>query len=436
MATIFQEVLVADDLTVLDNLFAGADSLWRRGHSPADSRALGAEMLQRLAGATIDLDTEVNALPLSVKQWIVIARSLLCKPKLLILDESSAALDLDATSRLHAELRMLKAEGCCVVIVTHRIAELIKITDRATVLRDGAVVGALAGSEITERNLLSLMSPNRQIVSEAKGTVPAPKKESAATVMSATGITIRRGGHPFNFDLHRGEIVGVTGLDGQGHTNFVRVMAGILPPFDGQIELRGEGSSHPLARLADATGGGVVFVSGDRAKEGIFPNLSILENFSLAMYPTTSGSLGWINRPQLIKMFRAEVKRLKIRTGPWSNRITSLSGGNQQKVLIGRAFAQTPKVIVLDDPARGVDAGTKRELYTELKSFAAAGGSAIYLSSEIEEFFGFADRVLVFREGSVFDTIPATDISEHSILAAMFGQSRDATLSYDATVSQ
>ena len=215
----------------------------------------------------------------------------------------------------------------------------------------------------------------------------------------------------------------MTGLDGQGHTNFVRVMAGIVPAFGGNLEFNNSSNDHR---------GGVAFISGDRAKEGIFSNLSIFENFALALYRGSSGALGWIDRKGLTSLFRTEVDRLKIKTGPWSNRITSLSGGNQQKVLIGRVFALAPKVIVLDDPARGVDAGTKRELYAELSTFVEKGGSVIYLSSEIEEFFGFSDRALVFRDGSLFDTIGQDDMSERSIISAMFGQSRITELDFEA----
>ena len=191
------------------------------------------------------------------------------------------------------------------------------------------------------------------------------------------------------------------------------------------------GAERPIQGISDAESGGVTFVSGDRAKEGIFPNLSIFENFALAMYKSRTGVLGWIDRHALAGLFRSEVKRLRIKTGPWPNRITSLSGGNQQKVLIGRAFALEPEVIVLDDPARGVDAGTKRELYAELTAFGRTGGAVLYLSSEIEEFFGFADRVLVFRDGSLSETVTAEEISEHAILAAMFGQSKERELNYE-----
>ena len=424
VATIFQEVLVAEDLSVLENLFAGSDRPWRREHTPRKARALGRAMLERLAASDIDLNARVGSLSLSMKQWIVIARALLSKPRLLILDESSAALDLEATARLHTEIDQLRHAGCYVVMVTHRIAELTRITDRATVLRDGQVAGELAGPEITERNLLALMSPDRRILDAGSGREAEADAGRENTLLTARDLKTDAGNRPFGFRLRRGEIVGVTGLDGQGHERFVRTLAGVLPAGGGQVLVHTEGRDESIENSADAADGGIAFISGDRASEGIFPNLSILENFALSLYRSRCGALGWIDRKTMVRSFEPEVERLKIRAGAWSDRITSLSGGNQQKVLIARAFAGSPNIIVLDDPARGVDASTKRELYAELRDFAKSGGAVVYLSSEIEEFFDFADRVVVFRAGEIFDTIAAQDMSEQGILAAMFGQSK------------
>ncbi|QEX22750.1 sugar ABC transporter ATP-binding protein [Hypericibacter adhaerens] len=425
VATIFQEVLVADNLTIVDNLFAGTDTLWRRGRSPADARRQSREMLLRFTGLDLDPDMPVRNLPLSVRQWIVIARALLCNPKVLILDESSAALDLEATAKLHVEIRKLRDAGCCIVIVTHRIAELIRITDRATVLRDGKTVGELVGKEITEANLLALMSPKRSLQEIRPETRNPARIAAGETALSGSRIGVRVGAAPFDFTLRSGEILGVTGLDGQGQSHFLRVAAGILPPFSGRIAAAEGGAERPISSLAEASDHGIVYVSGDRAREGIFPNLSIFENFAIALYRSCFGQFGWIRNGPVDALYQKERQRLAIRAGRASNRITSLSGGNQQKVLIARALAAEPKVIVLDDPARGVDLQTKRDLYIQLKAFTAGGGAVIYLSSEIEEFFDFADRVMVFRNGSLFRTLSGTEIAEHALLAAMFGHTDD-----------
>ncbi|WP_246687091.1 sugar ABC transporter ATP-binding protein [Mesorhizobium sp. M3A.F.Ca.ET.201.01.1.1] len=430
VAMIFQEVLVAETLSVVDNIFAGTDSLWKRSRTRKEAREQSRAILKRFTGLDIDPSTLVQQLPLSVKQWIVIARALLSKPRLLIFDESSAALDLDATTRLHAEIEKARDAGCCIVIVTHRIAELVRIANRATVLRDGRVVDELVGSSITEANLLRLMSA-KNVVVEAKRTssTPAVMREARDVVLSARGLCLDHDVPPFDFNLRAGEIVGVVGLDGQGQSDFIRAAAGLRSPHSGSISVVGR--KGPGLVPLDAKSPGVAYVSGDRAHEGIFPNLSIFENFALPLYKPSFGEYGLIKRRPMEAAFQREVKRLSIKTGRASNLITSLSGGNQQKVLIGRAFATDPKIIVLDDPARGVDFATKQELYAQLKMFVEQGGAVIYLSSEIEDFFDFADRVLVFRANAPFRTIPAVRFSEHAFLAAMFGEPEEASMSFE-----
>lgn len=421
LATIYQEVLVADEASVLDNLYAGRDGLLFSRSSQADREVEAAALLKRFTGVDIDVHAQVGSLPLSLKQWIVIARGILRKPKVLVLDESSAALDLDATQRLHTEIKKLRASGVTVLLVTHRIAELVRIADRATILRDGEAVGVLEKSEITEARLLDVMSAARR--SKSGSIEQGATRSVGAAVLSVREIRLGPKADAFDFELPAGSIVGLAGLDGSGQEGFARALAGIEPPHSGQIEVvQSDGSNQILAGLNDAERADVAWVSGDRAKEGIFPLQSIFENFAIGIYKQKLKSLGRIDKSRARDLFDREVDRLKIKTGPYLNRITSLSGGNQQKVLISRAFASAPRIIVLNDPARGVDIGTKRDLYRELQAFAETGGSVVYLSSEIEEFLGFADRVDVFFGGSLFRSLAGKDINEDAMLAAMFGQ--------------
>lgn len=426
VATIFQEILVAETLPVVNNIFVGTDTLWTRSRTRAEARDQTRNILKRFTGADIDPDTLVQNLPLSVQQWIVIVRALLANPRLLILDESSAALDLDATARLHIEIKKQRDAGCCVVIVTHRIAELIRVADRATVLRDGAVVGELVGLDINELNLLGMMSA-KQVTPAIKAKQPLPEELDRYVLLSARGMSIERTAPPFDFYLHAGEIVGITGLDGQGHADFLQAIAGLRPPHAGSVFVAGCNGPEPVRDLSDAATKGIAYVSGDRAHDGIFPNLSIFENFALPFYRTTFGEFGWINPRPLARAFAEQIERLSIKIARPSDGITSLSGGNQQKVLIARTLAASPRIIVLDDPARGVDVGTKQELYAQLKEFARQGGAVVYLSSEIEEFFDFADRVLVFRNRTLFKIVSSANFSEDVLLAAMFGDSDAST---------
>ena len=437
IATVFQEVMVADESSVVDNLFLGADALFSRAMPQRAKVAAAQALMLELTGLPIEPGTLVGTLPLGLKQWITIGRALLCKPRALILDESSAALDLDSTQRLFAKLRQLRDEGSAIIIVTHRIAELIEISDRATVLRDGRDVGVLDRQQITEKNLLQLMTgkASAPVPAAAGGVADAARAAADAAVhapellMKADGLKVWPGGPDVAFRLHRGEILGVAGLDGQGQSEFVRILAGVDRAAHGAPMVAHPGLGFvPVRSLADAADCGVSYVSGDRKREGIFPNLSIFENLLLPRYRSSSraGKLKILDWAALGSVFDWEAQKLSVRMGDRSDRITSLSGGNQQKVLIGRAFALNPTILVLNDPARGVDVSAKSDLYQYLKDFAATGKSVVYLSSEIEELVGLCERVLVFRGGGIFEELAGDAVHPAAVLQAMFGQARGA----------
>ena len=423
VATVFQEVLVADESSVLDNLYLGADRLWSSVLTRTEKVRAASKLMTELTGLDLDLDMTAGQLPLNLKAWITIARALLAKPKVLILDESSAALDLDSTERLFTKIRELRDAGSCVLIVTHRIAEMTRIADRVTVLRDGRDVGVLEKDDITEANLLRLMASNSERPS--KSVTSAEDARRRNVVMKADAMKIWPRSRAIDFRLHHGEILGVAGLDGHGQSDFVRVLAGVQGAVGpGPIVIGEHGGFHPINSLADASRHKVAYVSGDRKREGIFANLSIFENMLAPLYRAKSrgGKLAIIDWTALAGSFEWEREKLSIRMGDPGDKITSLSGGNQQKVLIGRAFALSPNILILNDPARGVDVGAKSDLYAHLRDFAATGKSVIYMSSEIEELIGFCSRVLVFRNGQVFAELTGEDINSESILAAMFGQ--------------
>jgi ribose transport system ATP-binding protein len=412
---------------VVDNLFLGADHLWSKVLSLRAKIREASALMRELAAIDIDVEAPAGSFPLSIKQWMTIARALLQRPKVLILDESSAALDFDSTERLFAKMRELRDQGSAVLIVTHRIAELIRISDRATVLRDGRDVGVLSRGEITERNLLGLMTGRSETPHVSAAAVREVLRHDL--VMRTRKLRIAPESRPIDFALHKGEILGLAGLDGQGQSEFIAILAGIRHAGAGAAEVLAPGGRAAEIRdLAGAARAGVTYVSGDRKREGIFANLSIFENLLMPLYRRTArgGKLGIIDWGSLAAVFEWEVERLSIRMGERTNKITSLSGGNQQKVLIGRAFALNPEILLLNDPARGVDVGAKSELYKHLAAFAARGRSIVYLSSEIEEFVGFATRVLVFRHGSVFDEFTGEAIEPAGILEAMFGHGRGA----------
>ncbi len=320
-------------------------------------------------------------------------------------------------------MRELRDNGVAVFIVTHRIAELIRISDKATVMRDGKDVGVLEKKDLNEKNLLSLMTGRAE--SGKKSTSVAVKTQTDKVVMRAENLVVWPESTPINFEVRRGEIVGVTGLDGNGQDDFVKILAGVQESHGGTTEVLDSNDKFvKFNSLMEAKNNGVSFVSGDRKKEGILPNLSIYENLVVPLYRTTSkaGWLGFVNWLELNGIYEWEVERLSIKTGPKDNLIGSLSGGNQQKVMIARSFAQHPKILILNDPARGIDVSTKRDLYVHLRKFVEEGNTVIFLSSELEEFIGLCPKVIVFRHGTIFDIFENEKVNADTLLEGMFGQ--------------
>ena len=424
IATVFQEVMIAEEASVVDNLFVGSDDFWYKNLTQREKVIKAQEIMEDLVGEYVDPYTQAFNLSLPIKAWITIARAFLREnTKLLILDESSAALDFDSTERLFKKMRELKENGVAVFIVTHRIAELVRISDKATVMRDGKDVGVLEKKDLNEKNLIGLMTGRAESGEKSKSVAVQTKTENV--VMRAENLVVWPESKPVNFEVKRGEIVGVTGLDGNGQDDFVKILAGVQESHGGITQISdGNGKFIKYNTLDDAKKNGISFVSGDRKKEGILPNLSIYENLVVPLYKKTSraGFLGFVDWLELNGIFDWEVDRLSIKTGPRDNLITSLSGGNQQKVMIARSFAQHPKVLILNDPARGIDVSTKRDLYVHLRNFVEEGNTVIFLSSELEEFIGLCPKVIVFRNGTVFDIFENEKINADTLLEGMFGQ--------------
>ena len=429
VAMVFQEVLVSDEASIVDNLFIGVDGFFSKNLSEKEKQNKTRELMSELADEDIDPLMPAGNLPLSTKAWITIARSLLREPNVLILDESTAALDFDSTERLFDKMRELRDKGSAVIIVSHRIAELVRISDRCTVMRDGIDVGVLEKEEVTEKNLLRLMTGKEQKTDKTKEQAHQTKYSQVS--LKAINMQVWPDSERSDFKLRKGEIVGITGLDGHGQDDFVRILAGVANAYDGftEVDIDHSHKYYIIKNLEDAIKHDIEFVSGDRKREGILPNLSIVENLGISMYHKFSKIPGvrFIDWGAINDVVDWEVERLAIKTGPKDNLITSLSGGNQQKVMLGRAFATQPKTLVLLDPARGIDLQTKLDLYKQLREFADEGNSVIYMSSELEEFIGFCSRVVVFRNGSIFETFTDAQINADGILESMFGHRQNAT---------
>ena len=380
VATVFQEVQCVPGQSVFDNLWLGTDGILRRvGSSAADRRARARMVLTELLGTCPDLNAPAGSLSLSERQAVAICRALLRQPKVLILDEATSALDVATRDRLFTAVRRLTTAGGAVLFISHRMDEVTEIADRVTVLRSGESVATLDRDEARIGRLVELMTGGEHLVQQA-----AEASDNASfgdVVLAADGLNLRVG-----------EIVGLAGLEGQGQDDYLR-------------SLRGAGTA---------------YVARDRREESIFPPLSVRENFTAATLRTDTRA-GLISARRGAARLAGYVDALKIRLGRDTDAITTLSGGNQQKVVIARALASDPRVLLLNDPTRGVDIGAKRDIYALLRQLAADGMAVVMLSTEVDEHLELMDRVLVFRDGRPAAELRREDLSRSSIVGEFFG---------------
>jgi ABC-type sugar transport system ATPase subunit/ribose/xylose/arabinose/galactoside ABC-type transport system permease subunit len=395
MATVFQEVQCVPGQSVFDNLWLGTDGMLRRAGPPqaerrGKARAVVAELLGGEPGDAL-LNAPAGSLSLSERQAVAICRALLREPKVLILDEATSALDVATRDRLFTVVRTLTRAGGAVLFISHRMDEVTEIADRVTVLRSGESVATLNSGEARIGRLVELMTGGEQLV----------QPEAAAADSDPLGAVVLETGR---LRLRAGEIVGLAGLEGQGQDEYLRA-------------LRSGAAEGQPARIA--------YVARDRREESIFPPLSIRENFTAAtLRADTRGGL--ISARHAAARFAPYIDRLKIRLGRDHDAITTLSGGNQQKVVIARALASDPAVLLLNDPTRGVDIGAKRDIYALLRELAAEGMAIVMLSTEVDEHLELMDRVLVFRDGRPQAELRRDELSRSAIVREFFGTDPDA----------
>jgi ribose transport system ATP-binding protein len=440
--TVFQETLIAPEQSVRDNVFMGADRLFKRERTDSAEYDEARELLGRLGLGSIDLNAPLWSLSLAEQQLVTIARSVVRPWRLLILDEATSALDARQRDRLFDYVREERAKGKSVLFTSHRMDEVEGLADSVTVLRLGTTVAQSRMADTSPREILAAMAgtdPNaapREILAAMAGSdsddvagtadasataTPADAKE----VLWTTALQLRADSEPISIGVAPGEILGLAGLEGQGQEDFARAISGLGGHVAGAINVLDEsGVEHALRRRRDAKRNGVAYVPRDRKQDGLFFPLSILDNFGMALYGDMN-RFGILRGRQIRSRFRDESARLHLSQQRSSQLVGSLSGGNQQKVLLGRWLAMDPRVMVLNDPLRGVDANTKSDLYAVFKDLVAAGMAIVLVSTEIAELVTMCDRVAVFHRGQVQATMSAGDASEARIIAAMFGQSED-----------
>jgi ABC-type sugar transport system ATPase subunit len=416
---VYQEILVVPTLTVFENIWLGTGGFLRRHGNEVDQRRIADELMSQLVEGSIDLDAPAAGLSVSQQQACCIVRALVRDPQILILDESTSALDVQTRDRLFALVRERARDGKSVIFISHRMDEITDLVDRAVVLRSGSTVGTLQGAEMTPQALVQLMTGDGHLVVNAAEPRPAEAKECLPVLLEVTGIRLTPQAPPFNFVLRAGEIVGLSGLEGHGQDRFLNVVAAGSPT--GEVAIVGpDGGRHRLTRRRDGLHHGVAFVPRDRRNEGLFPALSTLDNFSAA----TLGAdrlWGFLRYKHTRRRFADHIDRLRIKTNDVRNPITTLSGGNQQKVILARWLAIRPTVLLLSDPTRGVDLAAKRDIYRVLRELAESGVGIVMLSSEVDELLELMDRIIIFREQTVYDDMPHGDASRERLVAGFFG---------------
>jgi simple sugar transport system ATP-binding protein len=410
---IFQDLSLFPNLTVLENI--AIDHELGSALKPPPRRAMRETALAALArlDAHLPLDAPVGNLSVAQRQIVAICRGLAANARLLFMDEPTASLTRHEVDLLLATVRRLKAQGVAIVFVSHRLEEVVEIAERVTVLRDGRKVGTFPAAEIDDHRLAELMTGRR-----IEHTVRARRFEASQPVLE-----LRNAGRSGEFDdvslaLHAGEIVGVTGLLGAGRTELALALFGMTPLERGEIFLNG--SPVRLRSNRDAVANGIAYVSEDRLSLGLNLRQSIADNISITVLDQLSDQAGLVSPGDRSGMAQRWVGRLDILTASVDAATQTLSGGNQQRVVLAKWLATKPKVLILDSPTVGVDIRNKQGIYDVIRQLAERGVAILLISDEVPEVYFNADRILHMRDGRIVGEFVPGEVSEHDLAQAIY----------------
>ena len=421
IALIHQELMLAPNLDIASNIFLGnerAPSLLMPLHRRELNRR--AEALLARTGLKLPPTTPVSRLTAGMMQMVEVAKALSLDARIIIMDEPTSSLTAGESEHLFTIIRQLKAEGIGIIYISHRMEEVMVLADRITVLRDGRYVGELARAAATTDAIVAMM-----VGRELSGQYFPPKSVEASAVAAAapavlTVEDLRVPGTPagVSFSVAGGEILGFAGLVGSGRTELMETIFGVTPANSGRMTLAGK--AFVPRRPRDAIRRGVYLAPEDRKRHGLVLPMTVAENTSL---PNVGGynRWGWLDRGAEKRVADAEVARLRTKTPSIRQRVVNLSGGNQQKVVLGKWLAMSPKVLILDEPTRGIDVGAKAEIYRHMAALAAQGIAILMVSSDMEEIIGMSDRVVVMHERHIKGALARGELSQERIARLMTG---------------
>ncbi|AGZ38778.1 sugar ABC transporter ATP-binding protein [Actinoplanes friuliensis] len=417
ISTIYQEVNLIPLMSVAHNLFLGREP--RTAFGLLDESRMHREASEILVryGVTTDVRRQLGTLALGAQQMVALARAVMIDAKVVIMDEPTSSLEPREVQTLFGVIRDLHAQGIGIVYVSHRLDELYEICDTVTILRDGKLVHTGKLADLERIQLVSLMLGRDMSAVRREGFTGFAGEHAteadAAPVLKVTDLNSRHKLHDVSFSVRPGEVVGLGGLLGAGRSETIKAIGGAYPIDSGTIEVDGKDLKRPTT--VQAVKAGIAVQPEDRKAEGIVAGLSVRENIALAVLPRLS-KFGLVSDRKIDEIVRTYMSRLQIKASSPDQRVGDLSGGNQQKVLLARLLATQPKVLLLDEPTRGIDVGAKAEVQSLIDELASEGLGVVLVSSDAEELIEGADRVVVLRDGAVVGELLNENVTTEALL--------------------
>ena len=418
ISTVYQEVNLCPNLTVAENLFIGREP---RKMGMIDWKTMNRKSEELLRELDIDVSAtqSLEECSIAIQQMIAIARAVDMQCKVLILDEPTSSLDDEEVEKLFKLMNRLKSEGVGIIFVTHFLEQVYAVCDRITVLRNGELVGEYEIGKLPRVMLVAkMMGKDFDDLADIKGEHNMQKDMSSAPVIDAKGLGHKGTIKPFDFDIRRGEVVGLTGLLGSGRSELVRAIYGADKADSGTLKVNGQ--EVKINTPLEAMKVGMAYLPEDRKKEGIIADLSVRENIIIAMQ-AKRGMFKLMSRKEMEEAADKFIAMLQVKTASRETPIKSLSSGNQQKVIIGRWLLTNPDFLILDEPTRGIDIGTKTEIQKLVLNLADEGKAVTFISSEVEEMLRTCSRMNVLRDGAKVGEIEGEDLTQENIMKTIAG---------------